>query len=85
MACYPTAAWIAMPAFMRSRGSVPAVRLQAKLRNLARQIWGRLTRTDESGYFSHLVNTMTDAFAESHKATALMMAAIFVMAAAFSI
>jgi hypothetical protein len=71
-----------MLVFMPSRGSALALRLQAKLRNLARQIWGRLTRTDESGYFSHPVNTMTDAFAESHRATALMMAAILVIAAA---
>jgi putative Ca2+/H+ antiporter (TMEM165/GDT1 family) len=32
-------------------------------------------------YLGHLVNTMTDTFAESHRATALMMAAILVMAA----
>jgi hypothetical protein len=34
-------------------------------------------------YLGHLVNTMTDTFAESHRATALMTAAIFVMAAGF--
>jgi hypothetical protein len=33
-------------------------------------------------YLGHLVNTMTDTFAESHRTIALMMAAIFVMAAA---
>jgi hypothetical protein len=33
-------------------------------------------------YLGHLVNTMTDAFAENLRATALMMAAILVMAAA---
>jgi putative Ca2+/H+ antiporter (TMEM165/GDT1 family) len=32
-------------------------------------------------YLGHLDNTMTDIFAESHRATALMMAAILVMAA----
>jgi hypothetical protein len=34
-------------------------------------------------YLGHLVNTMTDAFAENLRATALMMAAILVMAAGF--
>lgn len=32
-------------------------------------------------YLGHLVNTMTDTFADTHRATALMMAAILVMAA----
>jgi putative Ca2+/H+ antiporter (TMEM165/GDT1 family) len=32
-------------------------------------------------YLGHLVNTMTDTFADTHRATALMMAAIFVLAA----
>lgn len=34
-------------------------------------------------YLGHLVNTMTDTSAESHRATALMMAATLVMAAGF--
>lgn len=68
---------------MPSRGSALALRLQTKLRELARQIWGRLTRTKDAGYLGHLVNTMTDTFAESHKATALMMVAMLVMGAAF--
>jgi hypothetical protein len=33
-------------------------------------------------YLGHLVNTMTDTFAESHGANALIMAAMFVLAAA---
>jgi hypothetical protein len=37
---------------------------------------------DEARYFGQLVNTMTDTFAESHRTTALIMAAIFVMGAA---
>jgi hypothetical protein len=34
-------------------------------------------------YLGHWVNTMTDTLAESHRATALMTAAILVMAAGF--
>jgi hypothetical protein len=33
-------------------------------------------------YLGHLVNTMTDTFAESHRANAVMMAAILILAAA---
>jgi hypothetical protein len=40
-----------------------------------------LAQTDEAGYFGNLVNTMTDTFAESHRATALIMAATLVVAA----
>jgi uncharacterized membrane protein HdeD (DUF308 family) len=36
-------------------------------------------------YLGHLVNTMTATFAESHRATALMMAAILVMAGFFDL
>jgi LPXTG-motif cell wall-anchored protein len=67
---------------MPSRASALALRLQTKLRERARQICGRLTRTPQAGYFGHPVNAMTNTFPERHSATALMMAAILVMAAA---
>ena len=41
------------------------------------------TASAAEDYFGHLVNTMTDTLAESHRATALWMAAMLVMAAAF--
>jgi len=72
-----------MPAFMFSRGSAVALRSQTKLRKLACQIWGRLTRALEPGYPGHLLNKMKATLAESHRATALMMAAMLVMGAAF--
>jgi hypothetical protein len=68
---------------MSSRASAPALRLQTKLHELARRIWGRLTRTDEAGYRGDLVDTMTDTFVENHSATALIMVAMPAMAAAF--
>ena len=40
-------------------------------------------RTDEAGHSHHPANTMTDTSAEKHSATALMMAALLVFAAAF--
>ncbi len=40
-------------------------------------------RTDEAGHVQHPAITMTDTSAENHSATALMMAAILVFAAAF--
>jgi hypothetical protein len=42
-----------------------------------------LTQTYEADQIGDLVNTMTDIFAEGHRASALMMAGMFVMAAAF--
>jgi len=67
---------------MLSRGSAPALRLRARLREPARARWDWRTRTYEAGYGHHMANTMTDTFAESNRASALIMAAIFVMAAA---
>jgi drug/metabolite transporter (DMT)-like permease len=42
-----------------------------------------LTQTYEADQIGDLVNTMTDIFAEGHRTSALMMAGMFVMAAAF--
>jgi hypothetical protein len=66
---------------MPSRASALALRLQIKLREAARQIRGRPTRIGETSKHQRPENEMKDAFAASHRTTALFAAAILLMIA----